>query len=175
MVEMLIPAFAPELIVECVEVEAVATVVAVEEGVEVSLASVVPAVVLVNNDVEVKAAPLAELTCVLFGVAIELIELVVELAELVVLVFGNPWSSHWGKMQNHSRSLAASTGTVWPTLAADIPMSFEPSPYTILVYPDIGVSVTFCEKVTSSTSDHPSSSLLSSVYGYISSIVPCQL
>jgi hypothetical protein len=129
MVAMLIPALAPAFSPECVGLDAA---VAVEEDVEVALVGTFVVVVLVENDaevvIEVNAALLAELTCVVVEAVTEFVELVVELAELVVLVVGRSWVSHSGKMQNHSRSLTASTGTVWPTLAADIPTSLEPSP-----------------------------------------------
>jgi hypothetical protein len=144
------PAFAPELILECPAVDAGADI-------EVSLDIVLLAVVGVRERSELVAIPppiilalvdavlelevveladpadpveLAEL--VECGELVELVELV-ELDELDELTTVVSTKSHEGEMQNHSKSVTASTGTVWPTPAADIPTSFEPSPYTILV------------------------------------------
>lgn len=127
---VLIPAFAPELSLEFVVVDPTTSD---EVGVEVSLTSVLLAVVdVVEEDEVVVVSALVRLELVDDGLELKVVELV-ELEELVVLAIGRPSPSHSGEMQNHSRSVTASTGTVWPTPAADTPTSFKPSPYTILV------------------------------------------
>lgn len=154
-------------------------------GIGVAVAEVSLAAVLLEVVVAV-ASWLAELESVVVAEASELVDVALELdvvdelvLELdVVMVAGSiglPSSSHSGSMQNQDRSVTASTGTVWPTPAAEMPMSLWPSPYTILVYPGTGVSVMFWVKDTSSTLDHPLNSSMNQEYGYLSSAVPCQL
>jgi hypothetical protein len=118
---MPIPAFVPELSVECAAMRAgVAVSLAItlfamlpveEEGafqlVEVVSVLVSEVVELVDVVLELDVAELVEL------VADMVLELeVVELLELLVLVCGRPFWSHSGAMQNQARSVTASTGTV---------------------------------------------------------------
>lgn len=62
------------------------------------------------------------------------------------------------EMQNQAKSTVSCMGTVCPTPWAEYPTSFEPSPYTNLVYPDCGVLATLCVWETPRTFDHSLSS-----------------
>jgi len=106
---VLIPAFAPELSSECAAVDPSTSG---EVDVEVSLASVLLAAVDVAEEAEVVVvSPLDRLELVDVVLGLEVVELV-ELDGLAVMTIGRPCPSHSGEMQNHARSVTASTGTV---------------------------------------------------------------
>jgi hypothetical protein len=76
--------------------------------------------------VVVAVAELFEVVVLVFKVVVVLVADVVTRL-VVVELFGS------GIRPNHTRSSTERTGTEWPTLNAENPRSFVPSPYTILV------------------------------------------